>query len=229
MNQLAVEDRYLHRMAVKASKSIQSRVTKEPEFAAASVTGLMGSAGSVAFDQVTKTKTVEKIVAEANMDALKQIVPLFEKLIARPGPTDSKAAATSRQSLAGLLMSIVRARASQDPSDEMESVLENILFIFVRFAYFMDKSDSQAQPAVTEQTQELFRSRINSCLSSLIANQRYAATIPYAVIRKIRDAVKSEEFGKFIINMGDPVHDSVKSAFKSLKKLSSSVSSLHKY
>lgn len=225
MNQLAVEDRYLHRMAVKAAKCIQSRVAKEPEFAAASINGLMGSAGSINFDQATKTKTVEKIVTEANLDALKQVVPLFEKLISQPGTTDAKAAAANRQSLAGLLLAIIRARASsQDSNDEIESVLEHMLFIFVRFAYFMDNGENQSQPAVTEQTQELFRSRINSSLNSLIANQKYAASLPYAVVRKIRDAVKSEEYGKFIINMGDPVHESVKTAFKSLKKLSSMVS-----
>ncbi|KAB8074737.1 DNA polymerase phi-domain-containing protein [Aspergillus leporis] len=227
-NQLAVEDRYLHRMAVKAAKTIQARVSKEPEFAAAAINGLMGSAGAVNFDQVTKTKTVEKIVVEADLDSLKQIVPLFEKLITRPGTDDSKAAASSRQFLAGLLLSIVRAQASA--SDEAEegaqAVLEHILFTFVRFAYFMEKDgesrgQASAEPALTQQTQELFRNRINSCLNSLIANQKYATDLPYAVVRKIRDAAKSEEYGPFIIAMDDTLQDSVKSAFKSLKKLSS--------
>ncbi|KAE8158741.1 DNA polymerase phi-domain-containing protein [Aspergillus tamarii] len=226
-NQLAVEDRYLHRMAAKAAKTIQTRVSKEPEFAAASINGLMGSAGSVNFDQVTKTKTVEKIVVEANLDALKQIVPLFEKLVACPGTSDSKAAASSRQFLAGLLLSIVRSRASaSDESEEgAKEVLEHILFTFVRFAYFVEKDgesrdQAAAEPALTQQTQELFRSRINSCLNSLIANQKYATDLPYAVVRKIRDAAKSEEYGKFIIAMDDTLQDSVKGAFKSLKKLS---------
>ncbi|GKZ37240.1 DNA-directed DNA polymerase [Aspergillus brasiliensis] len=224
MNQLAVEDRYLHRMAVKAAKAVQARVSKEPEFAAASVRGLMGSTGSVNFDQATKTKTVEKIVSEANLDALKQIVPLFESLIASPGTTDSKAAASSRQFLAGLLLSIVRARASaSDDEDGMQKVLEKILFAFVRFAYFKPKEEGRDQsvtPPVTEQTQELFRSRINSCINSLIATQKYAG-VPYVVVRHIRDAVKSEEHGKFIINMDDTIQDAVKNAFKSLKKLAS--------
>ncbi|GAB1195078.1 hypothetical protein APSETT444_004332 [Aspergillus pseudonomiae] len=227
-NQLAVEDRYLHRMATKAAKTIQTRVSKEPEFAAASISGLMGSAGSVNFDQVTKTKTVEKIVVEANSDALKQIVPLFEKLIACPGTSDSKAAASSRQFLAGLLLSIVRSRASASDESEESSkeVLEHILFTFVRFAYFVEKDgesrgQTAAEPALTQQTQELFRSRINSCLNSLIANQKYTTDLPYAVVRKIRDAAKSEEYGKFIIAMDDTLQDSVKGAFKSLKKLSS--------
>lgn len=227
MNQLAVEDRYLNRMAVKAAKSIQSRVGKEPEFAAASIEGLMGPAGSVNFDQVTRTKTVEKIVADANLDAVKQIVPLFEKLVAQPGTDDDKAAASSRQTLAGLLVTIARGKAaSQGAQDDVESILEHILFIFVRFAYFTGKDGSKksVQPDLTEKTQELFRSRINSSLNSVISNQKHAATIPYAVICKIRDSVKSEEFGRFIIDMGDPVQESMKTAFKSLKKLSGMVS-----
>lgn len=224
-NQLAVEDRYLHRMAVKAAKSIQGRVAKDPEFAAASVIGLMGSAGSVNFDQATKTKTIEKIVVEANLEALNQIVPFLEKLIANPGTDDGKAAAASRQSLAGLLLSIVRSRASASASDEF-AVLEQILFAFVRFGYFMAKDDAAVQPALTQQSQELFRNRISSCLNSLIANPKYATTLPYAVVRKIRDAAKSEEYGKFIINMDETLRDSVKTAFKSLKKLSGMVSIL---
>ncbi|RHZ47449.1 DNA-directed DNA polymerase POL5 [Aspergillus thermomutatus] len=222
-NQLAVEDRYLHRMAAKAAKSIQARVAKDPEFAAASVIGLMGSAGSVNFDQATKTKTIEKTVVEANLDALKQIVPFFEKLIASPGTDDGKAAAASRQSLAGLLLSIVRSRASasDESQDGLQTVLEQILFTFVRFGYFMAKDDAAVQPALTQQSQELFRNRISSCLNSLIANPKHATTLPYAVVRKIRDAAKSEGYGKFIINMDDTLRDSVKTAFKSLKKLSS--------
>ncbi|KAL4877544.1 DNA polymerase phi-domain-containing protein, partial [Aspergillus karnatakaensis] len=224
MNQLAVEDRYLHRMAVKAAKTIQARVSKEPEFAAAAVTGLMGPAGSVIFDQVTKTKTVEKIVSEANLDALSEIIPLFEKLVASPGTTDSKTAASNRQVLANLLLAMVRARvsASDAAGEGSEAALERILFIFARFAYFTSEdSKSGAQPPLTEQSQELFRGRINSSLNSIIAAQKHAATLPYAVVRKIRDAAKSEEFGKFIISMDDSLKDSVKGAFKTLKKLSS--------
>ncbi|KAL3460236.1 DNA polymerase phi-domain-containing protein [Aspergillus heterothallicus] len=222
-NQLAVEDRYLHRMAVKASKAIQTRVSKEPEFAAASVKGLMGTAGSVNFDQVTKTKTIEKIVSEANIDALNQILPLFESLIASPGTSESKAAASSRQVLAGLLLSMVRARVSASDAAEKgsEAVLERILVMFARFAYFTsDEKKSAVQPPLTQQTQELFRSRINSCLNSIIAAQKHASTLPYTVVRKIRDAAKSEEFGPFIITMDDVLKDSVKGAFKALKKLS---------
>ncbi|PYH44313.1 DNA-directed DNA polymerase POL5 [Aspergillus saccharolyticus JOP 1030-1] len=221
MNQLAVEDRYLHRMAVKAAKSLQTRVAREPAFAAAAVRGLLSpSTGSVTFDQATKTKTVEKIVVEADVTALTEIVPLFEKLIASPcAADDTKAAASSRQYLAGLLLAIVRARAPAE--DDAQAVLEQILFVLVRFAYFKgDAGSTSVSPPLSEQTQELFRNRIGSCINSLIANARYAS-VPSAVVRKIRDSAQSEAHGKFIVNMDAMIDEAVKNAFKSLKKLAS--------
>ncbi|KAJ5598224.1 hypothetical protein N7537_008308 [Penicillium hordei] len=224
-NQLAVEDRYLHRMAVKVGKAIQARVSKEPEFAAAAVRGLMGTSGTLNFDQATKTKTVEKIVAEANFEALEEIVPFFEQLIQNPGTTEEKTAASNRQFVAGLLLTIVRSKASasEDDAEDLQASLEQILSIFVRFAYFMDtgKGSTAPEPPLSSATQELLRNRINSCLNSLISNQKFAATLPYAVVKQIRDAAKSGEFGKFIIAIDEKLSESVKAAFKSLKKLSS--------
>lgn len=213
-------------MAVKASKTIQARVSKEPGFAAAAVAGLMGTAGAVNFDQATKTKTIEKIVADANSEALEEIVPLFGKLLSQPGASDDKTAASNRQFIGGLLLSVVRAKASTGNSDEEEdfqSILEKILFILVQYAYFPNTGDAAPQPALSQATQEMLRNRINSSLNSLLASQQYASTIPYAVVKQIRDTIKSEEYGKFIIIMDERVQDSVKTAFKSLKKLSSKV------
>lgn len=231
MNQLAVQDRYLHRMATKSVKSIQSRVSKEPEFAAAAVSGLTGPAGSINFDQVTKTKTLEKIVVEADTNALGTIVSLFERLIKNPGTADAKVAASSRHILTGLLVAIVRARApapiQDDSAESVQAILEKILVIFLRFAYFTNEgvgNEPATEPALSESARELFRSRINSCLNTLIANQRYAAAVPYAVVHKIHDAEKSGEFGKCIVGMDGAVRASVKTAFKSLKKLSKKVS-----
>lgn len=222
INQLAVEDRYLHRMAQKAAKSIHARVSKEPEFAAAAVNGLLGPSGSVNFDQITKTKTVDKIVVEASPDALKQIISLLERLIAAPGSTDGQAV-SSRQSLAGLLLSIVRSRSSA--GEEYQAVMEDILTVLVRFAHFVGQGDRAPQPPLSQATQEHFRTRINSCLNSLVSNSKDPAGLIYAVVRKIRDSAKSAEWGNFIIEMDDKVSESVDSAFKSLKKLSSKVRS----
>ncbi|KAJ6113902.1 hypothetical protein N7523_007219 [Penicillium sp. IBT 18751x] len=226
MNQLAVEDRYLHRMAVKASKAIPARVSREPSFAASAVRGLIQTSGTLNFDQATKTKTVEKIVSEANREALQEIVPMLEQFLSRPGTTDEKFASSNRNFVAHLLLSIVRSKATsgdKDSEEDCQSVLEQILSTFVRFAYFKGDGARELvpEPAFTQATQELLRNRINSSLNSLLASQKYASTIPYAVVRQIRDGAKSGEYGKFIISIDDKLQASVKTAFKALKKLSS--------
>jgi DNA polymerase phi len=226
MNQLAVEDRYLHRMAVKASKAIPARVSKEPSFAATAVRGLIQTSGTLNFDQATKTKTVEKIVSEANREALQEIVPMLEQFLSRPGTTDEKFASSNRNFVAHLLLSIVRSKAAsgdKDSEEDYQSILEQILSAFVRFAYFKGDGARELapEPSFTQATQELLRNRINSSLNSLLASQKYASTIPYAVVRQIRDGAKSEEYGKFIISIDDKLQDAVKTAFKALKKLSS--------
>lgn len=226
MNQLAVEDRYLHRMATKAAKTIQKRVSTEPDFASFAAKGLLGASGSLQFDQITKTKTVEKIVIEAGPHSLKEIVQRLEQLVASPGMDDDKVAASSRQYLADLFVSIVRTRSPA--GDEYTPLLQYILSILVRYAYFGDeqqeKQESIAAPPMSRATQELFRNRITSCLNSLISNIRDPAEVAYAVVRQIRDLQKSEESGKFIIEIDEAIAESVDTAFKSLKKLSSKVS-----
>lgn len=228
INQLAVEDRYLHRMAVKAAKTIQRRVSNEPEFAAAAVNGLLGPSGSFQFDQITKTKTVEKIIIDAGAQSLKKIVQLLERLVAAPGTDDVKAAAASRQYLADLFVSVVRSRSPA--GEEFTPILQDILFVLVRFAYFgggqEGKQGLTAQPPLSQATQELFRNRINSCLNSLITNIQDPAEVAYAVVRQIREHQKSGECGKFIIEIDGAIAESVDAAFKSLKKLSSKVSIL---
>ncbi|EED22061.1 DNA polymerase V, putative [Talaromyces stipitatus ATCC 10500] len=223
MNQLAVEDRYLHRMAVKAVKTIQKRVSKEAAFASVAVKGLLGHSGSLQFDQITKVKTVEKIVLEADPESLKEIIQRLERLIAVPGTDEPKVAASSRQYFADLFVSIVRTRSSA--GEDYTPVLQHILSLFVRYAYFGGEQGEQKQltanPPISPATQELFRNRINSCLNSLISNIKDPAEVAYVVVRQIRDYQKSKEYGKFIIEIDGAIAESLDAAFKSLKKLSS--------
>lgn len=230
MNQLAVEDRYLHRMATKAAKAIQARVAKTPEFAAAAVSGLMGPSGAINFDQITKSKTIEKIVTEADLTALKQIIPLFEGFIENPGVDDSKVAASNRQLLANLLLSVVRSRSSTKDADpqDLEETMKSVLLVLVRFAYFENKSDNESgrtapNPQLAEATQDLFRNRIMSCLNTLITNRSSPGTLPYNVVRNIYETDRDGESGKFVIEMDDSIRESVDSAFKTLKKIAHKV------
>ncbi|KAH8705519.1 putative DNA polymerase V [Talaromyces proteolyticus] len=221
MNQMADKDRYLYRMAVKAAKKIQERVEKEPEFAAAAVKGLIGPSGSINFDQVTKSDTISRIVAEAGPESLQSIVELLADSIAIPDADEAKYAASIRNYISRVFVSVVKARSST--GEEYQPILEEILSVLVRFAYFEGQQDGIAQPPLAQETQELFREKINLCMKSLITNSKDPAGVSYAVVRQIRNFQKSNEHGKFIIDMDETISESVDAAFKSLKKLSSKV------
>jgi DNA polymerase phi len=231
MNQLAVEDRYLHRIAARAAKTVQTRAMKDPEFAALALRGLLGPTGTVNFDQVTKTKTVEKIITGANPETLEQIVPLFESLIANPGGEDSKVVASSRQHLVGLLHLIVKSQSSvANPvvPDTLERSIEKILLVLARFSYFIsdvvtDRRPLASSPPFTQASREFFRNRIMSCLNILINGRKDAASFPYTVVRSIHQMADAAEQGKFVIEMSDSVRESVDSVFKILKKITHKV------
>ena len=208
-------------MAVKTAKTIHNRVSREPEFATAAVNGLLGPSGSVSFDQVTKTKTVEKIVAEASPTALSEIVSLIDRLMARPGTSEEQPAASNRQSLANVLVAAVRARSSA--GKEYRPMLETILSTLVRYAYSTSGVDKAPEPPVSTATQEYLRTRINTCLNSLVANSENPAEMVYRAVRQIRDAQKS---GTFVVKMDGAITESLDKGFKSLKKLSSKVRNL---
>ncbi|KAF3899746.1 DNA-directed DNA polymerase [Trichophyton interdigitale] len=218
MNQLAVEDRYLHKIAVKAAKSIQARTSKEPDFAYPALCGLMGPRGAVNFDQITKVKVVEKIVADVSHTAIKQLMPFFEGLIVKP-EADDKAAASRRQLIANFLQTIVKAfmtSAKEDDSDELDSAVQVIILTLARYTYF---SSDTAKPPISDATRELFRNKIMASLNIIISNQKRPSDIAYKVVQKIRDMEETGDSGKSIIDVSDSISESVHSAFKTLKKI----------
>ncbi|KAI5283976.1 DNA-directed DNA polymerase, partial [Ascosphaera aggregata] len=222
MNQLAVEDRFLHRIAVKATKTLQNRACKDSDFVGPALSGLMGPNGAVNFDQITKTKTVEKIVSSASVEVVRKTIPLFEMMIAKPGTDDVKAANAIRQGLSGLLHSIVKsqmAAANKVWSEEQRDLFDRVVQILARFGYFKGGSTAHPVPEITSQTQENFRGKVVSCLNVIISGRQNPALIPYNVVKKIHDQHENEEWGNSLIDMDQTIQESVDSAFKTLRKL----------
>ncbi|EFQ96849.1 DNA polymerase V [Nannizzia gypsea CBS 118893] len=218
MNQLAVEDRYLHKIAVKAAKSIQTRASKEPDFAYPALCGLMGPRGAVNFDQIAKVKVVEKIVTDVSHTAIKKLVPFFEGLIVNP-EADDKAAASRRQLIANFLQTIVKSvmtSAKENDSDELDAAVEVIILTLAKYTYF---SGEAAKPTISGTTRELFRNKIMASLNIVISSQKRSADIVYKIVQKIRDMEENGESGKSIIDMSESITESVHSAFKTLKKI----------
>lgn len=74
INHLASADRYLHRIARSVAAEIQTLVKKTPALGMALLTQLTGEHGSRQFDRLTKTKTVESILAAMDTEGITKYI-----------------------------------------------------------------------------------------------------------------------------------------------------------
>ena len=220
MNHLALPDRYLHRVALKVLKAIHARVVTEPQATNAAISGLLGPNGHVNFDHVTKTKTVEKLLSQIDAQTLRTVLPLFERLILKPQVGDETGAASRRQILADQLLSLIRSRQidsiSKAALSEYNACIEQLLAFFVDVAYFSPRL--AAEPPVSKASQDIFRSRISSSLTHLVAKVADPAQFPYYVvmiIHKREEDVDSQP----LFDVDENVRKTVARAWKTLDKL----------
>lgn len=227
VNQLALPERYLHRIAQKALRTVHVRVEADPDIAFAVVFGLMGSNGLVNFDQATKTKTIEKLLSQASITALHQIVVLFGGLIRQPGVAEEKAVDSRRQLLTDLLLGAVRSRKGEEVEKILTygpiSWIHKVLTLLVTFGFFTlnhdpDKPENDVKPPLSKASQGLFRSRISSCLVHLISTSQ-GANLPHFVVSLIRRLEEGHEDSQFLFQADDDVRQAVDRAWKILEKI----------
>lgn len=219
INQLSVQDRYLHRIATTAVKAVQSRVSAEPAFVAPALHGLMGPTGAPNFDTVTKTKTMDKLVSSASADALVGTLPFFAQMLESPGVEDVRAANGVRQQLSNLLHSMVKSHLNpSEPDPSSNRLFDEVLQLLSRFGYFVPPEGS-VEPPVTEPTQDMFRNKVVSCLAILISGSKTAADAAYGVVKKINEMDEKGSWGGSVIEMPENVKEEVDKALKTAKKI----------
>lgn len=224
INQLALPERILHRVAQKVLKAIHSRAEAEPWTTAYLVVGLIRLNGVVNFDQVTKTKTVEKLLVQSSVGALKIILDHMEEVILHPDVKDEKAAESTRQILADQLLSIVRSRKLDEidltPEGLRATWVHHVLLIFIKVAYpvFEDSISSFPSPPISKTMQNLLRSRMSSCLVHLLSTPR-GVIFPYTVVWSIRALEDGEDPQHFLYQADNAVRRNFDRAFKMLGKI----------
>ena len=203
MNQLASSDRYLHRSAEKAAKSINARTENEPRVAVKVLACLLKPPnGRINFDQVTKTKTVEKLLAQVNDHDLSDLLHLHSAFIMKPNAQDEKVAAVERQIAADHLLIVVRTRhaiadAVSTLRSEPTSFMQQVLALLAKYTYFDQRQEitlasMRCSPPILETTRSVFRGRISSCLIHILAKFAHPAGFVYELIDYIRSQEASE-------------------------------------
>ena len=217
-NQLASKERILHGVAEESLKAVQRRGISEPSTIPTILRATLGTIHYTSF-----IKPAEKLLNLAEPNQFEEIVSLFGELTNDPLADEDKTISAARQVLADLLVMVVRSGAPADnvggtaqslaPFREMVS---QILQMFGRYAY----TDIVVPPSkpVTEATRSMFRSRITSCLTSLITKDPDPSFYPYNLLNTLSSR-EAEQRLLFAKSADNEVREIVYRGWKTLKKM----------
>ena len=232
MNQLASSDRYLHRNAEKVVKSIYSRLETDSSIAMTVLACLLKAPhGCVNFDQITKTKTVEKLLPQVDDKNLGDLVQFYAGIMQDPNTQEEKAASLDRQIAADHLLSVVRSRQTlTDTESSMQSgptlFVKKVLALFAQHAYFSHQQESHLDnrsigPSISDGTRSVLRSRISSCLTHVLAKSAQPAHITYDLVHFIRDLEKKDGDFKLLFECDEAVNKTINKGWTLLEKVHS--------
>lgn len=174
INHLSKKDRYLHQITKQVADDVCAFAQKNSTIGFTLVLQLTGANGTHLFDRITKTKTVESIIA--SMDApeiMRFIEHLFSRMNDNGSDLDTKTLAAQRIWIADQVSALVRNGAIPKDDVWVSMILDWLtlhgLFIVIKKA---DKSRYQGlravpKPECSPQFQEYCRTRLLRCLADL--------------------------------------------------------------
>ncbi|KAH6610546.1 dna polymerase v [Trichoderma cornu-damae] len=196
MNQAAKEDRYLHRAAIKSLKAIEGAVSSHAAALAPVLKSLLSKNGAYNFDQRTNTRTVDKLLQNFNLENDKASLKIIQTPIASLSQQEAAEAQTILRVHVDYLSKVLGVCASTSTKESQSNKLKDTslsvtLQQLSRLAY--------SQPAdipkdvLTDQIQELARSRLESALAKLTRQTSDFVTFCQAVASIDSSAVTTSE------------------------------------
>jgi len=235
-NQLASRERYLHPAAQKALNSIYARVDQDPSATIIIINAMSRSPdGPINFDQISRTKVVEKLLSHVQNCSLLELCSLFSQLISKASEQDEKTATMSKRMVADQLVSVVRSKmiiASNKGSNSSETdvFINQALSLLAKHAYFVHGQHSSASvptldTLTTASSREMFQSRIASCLGTVLAKHAEPAQFSYNLIAYIRSVEEEDNHLYLPFNSDAAVKKVIEKAWLTLTKIHSRSSS----
>ena len=189
INHIGSSNRFLHRAAEKLRRAILKRSDVDPDTIPAVLTRLIApSFGDISFDRRTKTKTVETLLSNAAKAGIPEVLHLLEELILLPGADHEKSNTSARQILVEHLVNAVRSiQIESTMKPRTLNFMQGALLILSKFAYFdipvpPNPGTDVPTPIMTAASRNMFRSRLSSLLSYLIAQSIDASQIAYDLV-----------------------------------------------
>lgn len=172
MNQLADKNRMLHKAAQRCVSKMQTNVRKTPAVGFTIISQLVGKHGSVRFDAITSTKTVESLLSCMDAAGVRRYVDYLLQLASQNASDDKES--MRKWSLDQLLLVVRNASIARD-DDCVGSILSFLAahgFFSVKAALEAPSSDMAGLsvlpvPPFSSATKSVCRVRFFSCLGEL--------------------------------------------------------------
>lgn len=203
INQRAGSQRYLFDAAKAALNSVIARAKQDPSATAGLIQGLIEE-GAANFDQATKTKTIETLLAQSSPEALSEIVSFVQKLMRKPNVKQGEQAQADaqRRMFADLLLSIVRTHKeptelfvkhdSKQKNATPSTWLNTVLDTFIELGYCEPAESDEVSPALSDSSKSIFRTRLSSCVAQLMnLPLADASTAVYGMLKALRSSKRS--------------------------------------
>ncbi|KAK5990726.1 rDNA transcriptional regulator POL5-like protein [Cladobotryum mycophilum] len=184
MNQASKEDRYLNRAAIKVLKAIEALVSSHTSALVPILDSLLGKNGAYNFDQRTSTKTIDKLLQNFNPGNEEETLNIIQQPIAHLSQKEASDAQSILRVYIDYLSKVLGASAAAGlkeakPDKGHGSSLGFALQELSRLSYSQPEDISES--VLTEQIQELARSRLESSLAKLTRQTDDFATFCKAV------------------------------------------------
>jgi hypothetical protein len=233
INQSKKDDRFLHASALAALNAIQVRAQQQPASAMSIFVAMTGKTGAIDLDRLTRTKTLENLMSSTDDETLRKIVRHLRTLILRPETLDQATAESRRQTIADMLLSIVKNYKRYGSSnfvtgEEHDNWLRNILDIFVEHAYFVPKQSAKTSkvplPALTDTTRKVFQERLSSCLTRLLSVETEShSSFALLAVRLIRSKATSSKSLEQLFKADESILETVDKAFNTIDAIAAKV------
>lgn len=189
---MSKEDRFLHRAAEKSIRTLQQTAEANPHTIPVILPKLISGSGFYNFDQITKTKTVDKMLGWAHgKDAEAVVQMLLRPAMVIEDCKDERDAESRRQCFADYLLSMIRRVDLSDEKDDSTWIKNTTLPTLAKLSY--SKKHMKCVPALTEKSRTMFRTRLTSAFAHLISDPK-GFSYPCELLQSIKtDAIEMED------------------------------------
>lgn len=192
INHMSKEDRFLHRAAEKSIRTLQQVAEANPHTIPVILPKLISGDGYYNFDQITKTKTIDKMLGWAHgKDAEAVVQILMKPVMVIEDVKEEKDAESRRQGFADYLLSMIRRVDLSDEKNDSSWIQKTALPTLATLSY--SKKHMKCVPALSEKSRTMFRTRLQSAFAHLISDPK-GFSYPCELLQSIKtDAIEMED------------------------------------